>query len=92
MPLAPSILGMFKDLALTVLISLRYLATTSQIGSPPTALASSATGAQPATLYVLLGSISLPFYIMLLIRLPASPVGLMAYCKPPTRTMSPPCW
>ena len=29
---------------------------------------------------------------MSLMRLPALSPGVQLYCKPPTRTMSPPCW
>ena len=48
-PETPLITGSLSLTALTVLISSKCRAITSQIGSPPKFLAASLTGAQPAT-------------------------------------------
>src|SRR5687768_11989757 len=56
-PSTPTSLGVLIERGLTVFFCRRYLATTSQIGSPE---APSATGAQPATLYFLSASIGFP--------------------------------
>src|SRR6185503_12860580 len=89
LPSTPASFGRFSDGAAMLLRSRRYRATTSQIGSP---VAPSATGAQPATLYALAASIGFPARRMSLMRSPMRAPGVHVYVRPPTLTMSPPCW
>ena len=85
LPCAPWSRGRFKEAGLMIDSLRRCYAIMSRMGSPPVFPASSDTGAQPATLYRLVASISEPFRLLSLARLPA--IARVLRCSPVNRPM-----